>query len=79
MMVSVYATILKGPSGYPGSMAGRDRRVTQVGGGAGLVPRLRRSDCLGDRFPALPGWAEVLTAGPPGLASIAIFAASFLP
>ena len=27
----------------------------------------------------VPGWAEVLTASPPGLASIAIFAASFLP
>jgi hypothetical protein len=26
----------------------------------------------------LPGWAHVLTTGPPGLASIAIFAVSFL-
>jgi hypothetical protein len=52
--------------------------MTQVGAGTGLVPRLRRSDHLRDWFPALPGWAEVLTTGPPGLASIAIFAVSFL-
>jgi hypothetical protein len=28
--------------------------------------------------PALPGWADVLASGPPGLASVAIFAVSIL-
>jgi hypothetical protein len=30
-------------------------------------------------FPALPGWADVFAVGPPGLASMAIFAVPFLP
>jgi hypothetical protein len=29
-------------------------------------------------FPALPGWADVWVAGPPGLASLAIFDVSFV-
>jgi hypothetical protein len=33
--------------------------VTQGEGTIGLVPRLRRSDLLRYRFPALPGWADV--------------------
>jgi hypothetical protein len=43
-----------------------------------VVPRLQRSTILAILIPALPGWAEVLTTGPPGLASIAIFAVSSL-
>ena len=42
-------------------------KTHDTGGRAlGLVPRLRRSDHLRGRYPALPGWAEVLTAGPTG-------------
>ena len=51
--------------------------LTSAAVSRGLVPHLRRSDHLRDLSPALPGWAEVLTTGPPGLASIAIFAMSF--
>src|ERR1700733_5558262 len=60
--------------------------MTNLRSATGLVPRLRRShgrpgqaDHLRDRSPALPGWAHVWRAGPPGLASMAIFSVSFLP
>jgi hypothetical protein len=42
------------------------------------VPRLWRSDHDGDSNPALPGWADVLAGGPPGLVHARFFASLFV-
>jgi hypothetical protein len=63
-----------GKVGNPGTLL-----MTQGERTIDLVPRLRRSDPLRDRFPSPSGLGSRLAVGPPGLASMAIFAVSFLP